>query len=241
MGQAIARRFAADGARVVVAGRQRKELKRLADEIGGVSCLCDITSESDLTRLAEFSSQRLGSLDIAVNCVGWSLFKPFLTTTNEELERILDVQFKGPFQFMQAVLRSMQDGGSIVQISSITSEILMPDHAAYMGTKAGIDHVVRAVANEFGARGIRINSISPGLTDTPMAAQFKANTELYDLFMRHYPLGRHGTVDDVAAAAAWLVSDECFMTGQTLRVEGGLWLRGLPVPEDVRKLMPQHQ
>jgi len=237
MGQAIARRFAAEGARVVVAGRRDDELKRLADEIGGADWLCDIVSRADLARLVEFAGDRFGRLDIAVNCVGWALFKPFLETTEAELQRMLDVQFKGPFQFLQAVLKSMERNGSIIQISSITSEILLPDHAAYMGTKAGIDHVVRSVANDFGSRGIRVNSISPGMTDTPMNAGAKAIPGFFDSFMAHYPLGRFGTVHDVAAAAAWLASDECFMTGQTLRVEGGLWLRGLPVPEQIRKFI----
>jgi 2-hydroxycyclohexanecarboxyl-CoA dehydrogenase len=116
----------------------------------------------------------------------------------------------------------------------------MPDHAAYMGTKAGIDHVVRSVANDVGYKGIRVNSISPALTDTAMTAGFGANPDSYKSFLKsflaHCPLGRYGTTADVAAAAVWLASDECFMTGQTLRVEGGLWLRGLPVPEEIRKL-----
>jgi NAD(P)-dependent dehydrogenase (short-subunit alcohol dehydrogenase family) len=113
----------------------------------------------------------------------------------------------------------MEHGGSIIQISSATATILHSDHAAYMGTKAGIDHVVRCVANVFGARGIRANSISPGLTITPMtAAGMVAGVE--EAFLPGYPLGRIGTSDDIAAAAAWLASDECFMTGQNLQVNG---------------------
>lgn len=231
MGQTIARRLARDGASVVVAGRDPGALKQLAEEIDGLHVVCDITSRQDLNHLVTYTTEQLGGLDIGVNCVGWGLFKPFLDTTDQELSQMIDIQFRGPFQFLQEVIPATRSGGSIVQISSITSEILLPDHAAYMGTKAGIDHVIRSVANDFGARGIRINSVSPAMTDTPMNAAAKAIPGFFDAFLPYYPLGRIGTMDDIAAAVAWLVSDECFMTGQTVRVDGGLSLRGLPPPE----------
>ena len=125
------------------------------------------------------------------------------------------------------------NGGSIIQISSATATIMLNDHAAYMGTKAGPDHVIRCVANEFGAEGVRANSIAPGLTDTPMNADAKAVPGLFDAFIPGYPLGRYGTSDDVAAAAVWLASDECFMTGETLQVNGGLTLRRNPSREEI--------
>ena len=123
----------------------------------------------------------------------------------------------------------MGQGGSIIQISSATATIMLENHAAYMGTKAGIDHVIRTVANEYGARGIRANSISPGLTETPMAGDSFSVKELIDAFAKEYPLGRLGTREDIAAAVVWLASDECFMTGQNLQVNGGLTLRRNPI------------
>jgi NAD(P)-dependent dehydrogenase (short-subunit alcohol dehydrogenase family) len=125
----------------------------------------------------------------------------------------------------------MPNGGSLIQISSVTATIMTYDYAAYMGTKAGIDHVIRAVANEFGTKGIRANSISPGLTETPMTAAVFKLPGVVDAFEECYPLGRIGTSDDVAAAAVWLASDECFMTGQNLQVNGGLTLRANPTPQ----------
>jgi NAD(P)-dependent dehydrogenase (short-subunit alcohol dehydrogenase family) len=97
-----------------------------------------------------------------------------------------------------------------------------------MGTKAGTDHVVRCVANEFGQSGIRANSISPGITRTPMSGDALNIPEILQAFEACYPLGRIGTVDDVAEAALWLASDACFMTGQDLQVSGGLTLRRNP-------------
>ena len=93
--------------------------------------------------------------------------------------------------------------------------------------------MIRCIANEFGDRGVRANSISPGLTDTPMTAGAKATPGVFDAFLPSYPMGRIGTSDDIAAAAVWLSSDECFMTGQNLQVNGGLTLRRNPNREEI--------
>ena len=233
MGQHIARRFALEGAKVVVAGRHLQELQACATSIGGAATLCDVTVKSDLGQLAAFTKQTFGDIDIAVNATGWGLLKPFLDTSEDELVAMMNLQFKGPFQFMQAMTAAMDHGGSLIQISSATASIMLNDHAAYMGTKAGIDHVVRCVANEFGIKGIRANSISPGLTDSPMTSAAIGTPGLVDAFLPCYPLGRIGTADDIAAAAVWLASDECFMTGQNLQVNGGLTLRRNPTNEEM--------
>ena len=234
MGQVIARRLAAEGARVLVAGRHRDALEALAAQIGGHASLCDITCEAELEALATSAARRLGGIDIAINATGWGFIKPFLDTTRDELTRMTALQFIGAFQFFQSMLRGMLDsgGGSLIQISSATATIMLDDHAAYMGTKAGIDHVVRCIANEFGQHGIRANSISPGLTDTPMTAGAKAIPGYWDLYAGRYPLKRTGTSDDIAAAVVFLASDECFMSGENLQVNGGLCLRGNPTREE---------
>lgn len=233
MGQVIARYMAEAGANVLVAGRHADELERFAATIGGAIAICDITDRQQVSQLFATATERYGKVDIAVNATGWGLLKPFLETTEEELERMQALQFKGPFMFLQAAVEAMQSGGSIIQISSATASIMFENHAAYMGTKAGTDHVVRCVANEFGARGIRANSISPGLTDTPMTAEASQVPGLFDAFIKGYPLGRIGTSEDIAAAAVWLASDACFMTGQNLQVNGGLTLRANPMQSDI--------
>ncbi len=234
MGQVIARRFADEGARVLVAGRQKAELADFADRIGGHYALCDITREADVRDLSATAKAWTGRIDIAVNATGWGLLKPFLETTADDLERMTALQFIGPFQFFQAMTAAMLDtGGSLIQISSATATIMLNDHAAYMGTKAGVDHLIRCIANDFGAKGVRANSISPGLTATPMTADAHATPGLFDAFLPSYPLGRVGTADDIAAAAVWLASGECFMTGQNLQVNGGLTLRRNPTREEI--------
>ena len=233
MGQVIARRFAAEGAKVLVAGRKEDELARFAGEIGGHWAVCDITKRDDVFALADTAKAKLGGVQIGVNATGWGFLKPFLENTEDELKAVSDLQFVGPIFFLQAMIGAMTEGGSLIQISSATATIMLNDHAAYMGTKAGTDHVVRCVANEFGARGIRANSISPGLTDTPMTAGAKQTPGVFDAFASSYPLGRIGTSDDIAAAAVWLASDECFMTGQNLQVNGGLTLRRNPTGAEI--------
>jgi len=124
------------------------------------------------------------------------------------------------------MIPEIQSGGSLITMSSVTASIVINDHAAYQGTKAGIDHVVRVLASEFGPRGIRVNSIAPALTDTPMTAGLDG---LRDRARQRSPMRRLGTVEDIAAAAVWLSSDECFVTGETLQVNGGYGLVGAPV------------
>jgi NAD(P)-dependent dehydrogenase (short-subunit alcohol dehydrogenase family) len=239
MGQHIARRLMAEGAAVMVSGRKAAVLESFAKETGCQWLPCDLTSETSVTALADAAAQQLGGIDIAINATGWGLLKPFLDTTHQDVMDMTALQFVGPFHFYQAMIRKMARsmggrGGSIIQISSATAKIMLNDHAAYMGTKAGTDHVIRCIANEFGLEGIRANSISPGLTDTPMNAEAKEVPGLFESFRAGYPLGRWGTSDDVAAAVVFLASDECFMTGENLQVNGGLTLRRNPRPDEIQ-------
>ncbi|MFM6853564.1 MAG: SDR family NAD(P)-dependent oxidoreductase [Sphingopyxis sp.] len=238
MGQYIARRFMAEGAQVLVSGRKADVLEAFAKETGCHWTACDLTDEASVNALADTAASAMGGIDIGINATGWGLLKPFLDNSREELEAMTALQFIGPFQFFQAMIRKMSTahggrGGSIIQISSATAKIMLNDHAAYMGTKAGTDHVIRCVANEFGQHGIRANSISPGLTDTPMNAAAKEVPGLFEAFDAAYPMGRIGTSDDIAAAAVWLCSQESFMTGENLQVNGGLTLRRNPTADEI--------
>ena len=238
MGQHIAKRFLNEGANILVSGRNESVLADFATQHDCEWAPCNLTDPASVVAFADAAAQKLGGIDIAINATGWGLLKPFLETTHEELMAMTMLQYVGPFHFYQAMLRKMMrsaggQGGSIIQISSATATIMLNDHAAYMGTKAGADHVIRCIAHEFGAEGVRANSISPGLTDTPMTAEAKQVPGLFDAFLAGYPLGRLGTSDDIAAAAVFLASDECFMTGENLQVNGGLTLRRNPMKSEI--------
>jgi NAD(P)-dependent dehydrogenase (short-subunit alcohol dehydrogenase family) len=228
MGQAIARRFAKEGAEVVIIGRSAGPIEALGKDIGAAYCLADITSRQQVLEAGQYALERFGKVDIGVNCTGWGLLAPTETTSEDDLNKICDIQFKGPFYFIQSMLGVMTKGGSIIQISTASSTLLFENHAAYMGTKAGIDHVIRSVANDFGERGIRANTISPGVTTTPMAKVALAMPAVVEAFTRETPLGRLASAEDIAAAALWLADDECFMTGQNLQISGGITLRRYP-------------
>ena len=230
VGAAIARTYVEHGAQVVITGRRPEPLRQIAEEIGAQWVVCDITDERDLNKAVQDAATKMGGLDIGVNSTGWGLLKPFLETSREELERMAAVQFTGPFQFFQALVRSMPHGGSIIQISSVTAKIMFEDHAAYMGTKAGIDHVIRTIANEFGDKGIRANSIAAGgVADAPMSGGGMTIPAMRQLYMREIPLQRPGMSVDVANAALWLASEESsFVTGQVIHVSGGQTLRRNP-------------
>ena len=233
MGQVMARRFAKEGAKLVLAGRNEDSLKEISEETGGSYVLCDITKKEEIDSMVDEVVNRHGVLHSAIQATGWGYLSPFLESKEEDLVKIMNLQFKGPYQFFQACIPAMTEGGSIIQISSATATIMLDNHAAYMGTKAGIDHVIRTVANEFGERGIRANSISPGLTASPMTKDAMAAPGLEEAFLKEYPLGRIGTSEDIAAMAVFLCSDECFLSGQNLQVNGGLTLRRNPRSADI--------
>ena len=228
MGQHIARAMADAGAKVVVSGRNTKELAALAGSLAGDWIACDITAKSQVDALAQTTLERHGKVDIAVNASGWGLLKSIHDITEQELDDIVALQFKGVHHFLSAFVRAMPTGGSLIQISSATTQCLIDDHAAYIGTKAGAEALIRCVANQYGPQGIRANTISPGFTDSPMTAQAFATPGLAEAFVKEYPLGRLGTSDDIANTAVWVASDDCFMTGQNFQVNGGLTLRRNP-------------
>jgi len=249
MGQAIARRLKAEGCEVTVSSRRAAMLEAFAQELGGHAVACDLTDRDSVFALAAEAKARMGGLDIAVNSTGVALGAPFLKFGEDDLDKIIGLQFKGSFFFLQAMVEAMQDaGGSIIQISSAVAQpgtTVDGGYEAYMGTKAGIDHVVRAVANQYGRLGIRVNSIAAGHTDTPMHHANFGGGDIPDwmkaCFAECYPLGRYGTSDDIAEGCVWLSQDNCFMTGQVLQLNGGLTLRRNPLVQDLERAQREYE
>lgn len=238
MGQTIARLFASEGAEVVVAGRNEAPLAELAGEIGGHVGLCDITDHGQVHALAGLAKQKMGRVDIAINTSGWGLLSNLLETSEEQLDQICALQFKGVHHFLQAFVGVMKEqepsGGSLISLSSATTKALINNHAAYIGTKTAGEAMIRCVANDFGQFGIKANSVSPAFTESPMTADGFATPGVVDAFLPKYPLGRLNTSDDVAQACLWLCSDTAFITGQNIQPNGGVTLRGNPQAVDIQ-------
>jgi NAD(P)-dependent dehydrogenase (short-subunit alcohol dehydrogenase family) len=235
MGQTIARRFAEEGAHVIVAGRRKEALEELAKDLSGEAMLCDITKKADVDALASGVVAKHGRIDAAVNCTGWAPLSKLLETTEEELEKLSALQFKGAYFFLQSFVKAMvgAGGGSIITMTSASVHALLYNHAGYIATKAAGEALVRCFANEFGVKGIKVNCIAPGLTASPMTQAEIGMPGLQEAFVKEYPLGRIGTSDDIANAALWLATGESFLTGQVLQVNGGLTLRRNPSAREI--------
>lgn len=237
IGQVTAKAFAAEGAEVLVAGRHEDVLADLAKEIGGHYAVCDITSRDQVHALAKAAADKMGRVDAAINTTGWALLANLLDVTEEQLDQIAALQFKGVHHFLQAFVQQMKDqapqGGSLISFSSATTKALINNHGAYIGTKRAGEAMIECVANDFGQYGIRANTVSPALTESPMTAQGFATPGLVDAFLPKYPLGRLNTSEDVAHACVWLCSDQAFITGQNIQPNGGLTLRGNPQAGDI--------
>src|SRR5262249_47815460 len=145
-------------------------LRELAADIQGRYAVCDITKKPDVEALARTALTAYGRIDVALNCTGWGLMARLRDTTEEQIDRLTDLQFKGTFFFLQVFAEQLAaaKGGSIITISSASVYALLFSHAAYIGTKAGADALMRCFANEYGPRNVKVNSIAPGLTATPM-------------------------------------------------------------------------
>jgi NAD(P)-dependent dehydrogenase (short-subunit alcohol dehydrogenase family) len=229
IGAEIARQYSAEGARVIVAARRRGEsLKKVADEIGGKSFICDVRDHDQVAALAAFAVAEEGGLDIAVNSTIAGSMRRLDEETPESIAPPVEVQLAGGLWFIKHMSKAMRPGGAIVMISSLVVPRPGVGQGVYAMTKAAVDQAVRVAALELGGKGIRINSVSPGLVKTELTAGAFEMPQVMAAYLRETPLGRMGTPGDIAAAVMFATSDECFMTGQFFDVSGGGTLTRLP-------------
>jgi NAD(P)-dependent dehydrogenase (short-subunit alcohol dehydrogenase family) len=175
-----------------------------------------------------------GRLDVLVIVAGGYANQPVDQLTRETLHSTFELNVIGPTFAIKHAARVMGRGASIIYISSATAELNTPGIAAYGCTKAAGERLVEIAAFEYGARGIRLNSLQPGLLETPLSQALLQRPGVRRAYERETPLGRLANVDDVAAAAVWLASDGCHTTGDRIRVAGGVHLRRHALPEDYR-------
>lgn len=227
-GWAIAERFAAEGAKVVVAARRIEHVERLAGKIGGIAVQCDACNEQDIERLADIVMDRHGRLDIAVNAAGGTTQVTIADASEDDILSALRLNYIAHFHFVRYMAARMSDdGGSIILFSSMASTHTIEHLATYGCAKAATNCLVQYAAVEYGPRNIRVNAILPGTIASAQAKAFLAVPGMMDLATREIPLGRVGEPADYSDAALWLAGD-AFVTGLNLQVSGGNQLMRFP-------------
>lgn len=223
IGLAVARRFAQEGAHVFITGRREAQLAEALALIGGrVEAIpADLTVTSDLVRLFETIDARAGRLDILVNSSGVSEHASLDETTEDHVDRAFGLNVRAMVFTVQQAARRMREGGAIVLIGSIAGGMANPGYGSYSASKAAVRSYARTWNTELAPRGIRVNTLSPGPTDTPMFDQ--VSDEVRQTLSAQIPARRLGNPDEVAAAALFLASDDStYVSGAELVIDGGM-------------------
>lgn len=224
IGRAIAERLADDGAIVVVNYNQSEEkAKGVVTGIqakGGkaVAIQADMGQVADARRLVIDAVKQFGRLDILVNNAGRFMPKPLMETTEEDFDSIVALNAKGPYFAMQEAAKVLKDGGHIVNISTDGTHLSFPGATAYLGSKGALEQYTKGLAQELAPRGITVNTVSPGFTETGMM------TEQYrQIGIQMSPLKRLGLPKDIADVVAFIVSEDArWLTGQNIHAGGGI-------------------
>ena len=224
IGSATARLLAARGARLLVAGRSAPSLSAVAEETGGLPYELDATSTSEVADAVGNAVDTFGRLDGIANCVGSLLLKPAHITTDEEWSDTIATNLTSAFAVVKAGAKAMRSaGGSIVLVSSAAAQIGLANHEAIAAAKAGVIGLTRAAAASYSRQGIRVNAVAPGLVRTKLTARLTSSPQAEQTSIAMHALGRVGEPEDVASAIAWLLdSDQSWVTGQVIGVDGGL-------------------
>jgi len=229
IGRAIAVRLARDGAAVAVNYRSdaegaAKTLAAVTEEGGrGMVVQGDVSSGAAVSALIGTACSELGGIHILVNNAGISADHLTVRMSEDEWDRVLDTDLKGAFLTTKEVLRPMmrQRWGRIINIASVVACTGNAGQASYAAAKAGLLGLTKSVAREVATRGITANVVAPGMVDTEMTRAL--SQEIREWMLGQVPMGRPGTAEDVAGAVAFLVSDDAaYMTGQVLKVDGGM-------------------
>lgn len=233
IGGAICRRFAGYGARVGVFDKNLEAAKKVAAEIRGFASGVDITDYNGVGKeIARFESE-VGPTDVLVNNAGWDKFVNFIDTTPDLWDQVIAINLRGPLNMSHFVLKGMvaRSSGRVVNIASDAGRVGSSQEAVYSACKGGIIAFTKTVAREVARKGITLNTVCPGPTDTPLLAAVAGDDErgqkVRAALVGAIPMKRVGQPEDIPGAVCFLASDDAgFITGQTLSVSGGLTMHG---------------
>ncbi|WP_313653644.1 SDR family oxidoreductase [Pantoea sp.] len=223
IGLAIAHRFAREGARVFITGRRETQLAEAVAVIEGQieTVAGDLTQPDDLARLFDTLQAKAGRLDILVSSSGVAEPASLDETTEAHIDRAFNLNVRAMVLAVQRSVQLMGEGSAIVLVGSIAGSMANPGYGTYSASKAAVRSYARTWSHELAPRGIRVNTLSPGPTDTPMFDQ--ASDEVREALSAQIPAKRLGHPDEVAAAALFLASDESrYISGTELVIDGGM-------------------
>lgn len=232
IGKAIALRFAKEGAFVVINSRKMESAKAVAEEFKNlgyntVPIACDVSKSEEVKAMVDETVKKFGRIDILVNNAGVVDFVSFLDLTEEQWDRLMDIDLKGVYLCSQAVAKQMVKqgtGGKIINIASIAGFICFPELVHYCAAKAGVIQLTKGMSVDLAKHKINVNCIGPGVIETDMTKDLLQTPEGREWLLTRIPWGRFGKPKDVAGAALFLASGEAdYITGTTLFVDGG-WL-----------------
>ena len=225
VGSALAHRLSAAGWQLALVGRDESALAALGlDSARTMLCAAQSTDPADVDRCVQNTIDRFGPPSAIANCVGSLLLKPAHLTTDAMWQETLLINLTSSFYILRAGVKAMMSsGGSLVFVSTAAARTGFANHEAIAAAKAGIEGLVRAAAATYGAKGIRVNAVAPGLVQSRMTRDIVGNATARAVSESMHVLGRLGEPEDVASAIAWLMGpDSAWVTGQILGVDGGL-------------------
>ena len=233
IGSAICRRFAGYGARVGVFDKNLEAANRVAAEIGGFASGVDLADYAAVGKAITAFEAKAGPTDILVNNAGWDRFANFVDTTPDLWDQLIAINLRGPLNVSHFVLKTRvaRGSGRIVNIASDAGRVGSSQEAVYSACKGGIIAFTKTVAREVARKGITLNAVCPGPTDTPLLAAVAGNDErgqkVRAALVSAIPMKRVGQPEDIPGAVCFLASDDAaFITGQTISVSGGLTMHG---------------
>lgn len=222
IGAAIARRFAEEGAQVILADIDGPGVESLAAEIGQIAVTCDVSRVSELGHLFARARDEWGGLDILVNNAGVTHAAELDDLTEEAYDRVMGINLKSMVFATQAAARLMERGGSVINMSSVNAVLAIPTQIPYVISKGGIGQLTTVTSLSLAPRGIRVNAIGPGTILTEMGKAFLNDEAAVKRVMSRTPLGRAGEPEEVADVAVFLASEQSsYVTGQTIYCDGG--------------------
>lgn len=233
IGKAIAKRFAAEGAHVVVNYRpggdmddEAAQAEAASFEPSSIAVAADVSKRQDVESMMEEIIRQFGRLDIAINNAGIEIKKPFLEVTDEEWNKVIAVNLYGSYLVSQVAVRQMVkqgQGGKLIFISSVHEDIPFPEYTAYCASKGGVRMMMRNLAMELAQYKINVNNIAPGAIATPINQAVLDDPTAMKNAVSEIPWGRFGRPEEVASVAVFLASDEAeYVTGSTYYIDGGL-------------------